>query len=85
MVNPPKVKLTAALASAVPDKVVVCSAPLMTLSAVTSAIVGALGATVSTVIALVVVVDVLPAASVAVIVISSDPSPIAVTSAAVKS
>ena len=83
MVNPPKVKLTAALASAVPDKVVVCSAPLMTLSAVTSAIVGALGATVSTVILKDVVSETLPKLSVLDNVNVSSPSPIAVTSEAV--
>ena len=84
-INPPKDNDTDEPASAVPDNVEVCSALLITLSAVASAIVGAVGATVSTAIALVVVVEVLPAASVAVIVISSAPSPIAVTSAAVKS
>ena len=84
-VNPPNVNDTDESASAVPDNVEVCSALLITLSAVASAIVGALGATVSTAMALVVVEEVFPAASVAVIVISSAPSPIAVTSAAVNS
>ena len=82
-VNPPSVKVIEAFASAVPDNVEVCSALLITLSAVASAIVGAVGAIVSTEKTKDVVSETLPKLSVVDKVNVSAPSPIAVMSEAV--
>ena len=82
-VNPPKNNVTDEPASAVPDNVEVCSALLITLSAVALAIVGAVGATVSTERAKDVVSETLPKLSVVDKVNVSAPSPIWVMSEAV--
>ena len=73
----------AAFASAVPEIVAVCSAALMRSSEATAAIIGALGAIVSTVILRAVAAETLPAASVAVADSGSAPWPMAVMSAGV--
>ena len=79
-VNPPNDNDMDEPASAVPDNVEVCSALLITLSAVASAIVGAVGATVSTERTKDVVSETLPKLSVVDKVNVSSPSPIAVMS-----
>ena len=79
-INPPKDNDTDEPASAVPDNVEVCSALLITLSAVASAIVGAVGAIVSTERTKDVVSETLPKLSVVDKLNVSAPSPIAVMS-----
>ena len=71
-----------AFASAVPVMLAVCSLALTVLSPATGAMVGAFGATVSTVMARVAAAEVLPALSVAVTDSVCAPSPMAVRSAA---
>ena len=81
---PPSVSATVAPASAVPVIVAVCSLALTTSSPATSEIVGAVGATVSSVMTRDPSADTLPAASVAEAVTVSVPWPMAVKSAAVR-
>ena len=81
---PPTVSATLALASDVPVMTVDCSLELMKLSPATVAIVGAFGATVSTVMLRVPAAETLPAASVACADRVSGPCPMAVTSSAVR-
>ena len=80
----PRVSDTRAPASALPVIVVDCSLALTTSSPATREMVGALGASTSTVKLRVPAVEVLPAASVAVAETVSAPSPMAVRSSAVR-